>query len=95
MTDNNATTTIATGNSNNNASSSSPYRRRARVLLVGSGRMGQIRAKAVYANPRFELIGVVDSNVDAAEKLAEMYHVSSHGMIQIFSSSISIALFSF
>ena len=49
---------------------------RACVLLVGSGRMGQIRAKAIYANPRFELCGIVDSNVDAAAKLGEMYHVS-------------------
>ena len=50
---------------------------RARVILIGSGRMGQIRAKAVYSNPRFELIGIVDSNVDAAMKLAEMYRVST------------------
>ena len=71
---------------NNNSSSSRPIGRpdwntsnnshRACVLLVGSGRMGQIRAKAIYANPRFELCGIVDSNVDAAAKLGEMYHVS-------------------
>ncbi len=81
--DNNASTTTTTtaGDSGGSCGSSSqikrPYSRRARVLLVGSGRMGQIRAKAIYSNPRFELIGIVDSNVDAAMKLAEMYRVSS------------------
>ena len=46
-----------------------------RVLLIGSGRMGNIRAAAMYSNPRFDLCGVVDSNVDEASKLANTYHV--------------------
>jgi len=46
---------------------------RARVLLVGSGRMGHIRAKALYSNPRFEFCGIVDSNVKAAGTLSEIY----------------------
>lgn len=46
---------------------------RARILLVGSGRMGQIRAQILYANPRFELCGVVDVNLAGAEKLAKQY----------------------
>eukprot|EP00584_Thalassiosira_punctigera_P027589 CAMPEP_0172580250 /NCGR_PEP_ID=MMETSP1067-20121228/139662_1 /TAXON_ID=265564 ORGANISM="Thalassiosira punctigera, Strain Tpunct2005C2" /NCGR_SAMPLE_ID=MMETSP1067 /ASSEMBLY_ACC=CAM_ASM_000444 /LENGTH=365 /DNA_ID=CAMNT_0013372987 /DNA_START=195 /DNA_END=1292 /DNA_ORIENTATION=+ len=45
----------------------------ARVLLVGSGRMGHIRAKAIYSNPRFEFCGVVDSNVEEAAKLGGIY----------------------
>jgi hypothetical protein len=37
--------------------------------------MGQIRASLVYANPRFELCGVVDSTFDSASKLAQTYRV--------------------
>lgn len=47
----------------------------ARVLLVGSGRMGHIRAKAIFSNPRFEFAGIVDDNVDGAKKLADLYRV--------------------
>ena len=43
-----------------------------RVLLMGSGWMGNIRAAAMYSNPRFDLCGVVDSNVDEAAKLANI-----------------------
>jgi hypothetical protein len=39
--------------------------------------MGHIRAKAIYANPRFEFAGVVDQNVDGAKQLAEVYRVRS------------------
>lgn len=46
---------------------------RARVILVGSGRMGQIRASLLYANPRFEITGIVDSDMSAASNLAEVY----------------------
>ncbi|KAL3801218.1 hypothetical protein HJC23_012618 [Cyclotella cryptica] len=52
----------------------------ARVLLVGSGRMGHIRAKAIFSNPRFDFAGIVDDNVDGAKKLADVYrtpHFSS------------------
>ena len=47
----------------------------ARVLLVGRGRMGHIRAKAIFANPRFEFAGVVDEHVDGAKQLADRYQV--------------------
>ena len=48
----------------------------ARVLLIGSGRMGHIRASAIYGNPRYEFCGIVDTNVDgAAAKLGELYRV--------------------
>lgn len=46
---------------------------RARILLIGSGRMGQIRASILYANPRFDFCGVVDVNVDGAKAIAEKY----------------------
>lgn len=48
---------------------------RAKVLVVGSGRMGQIRSSLIYANPRFELCGIVDTNLDAARLLATTYQV--------------------
>lgn len=49
--------------------------RRAKVVVVGSGRMGQIRSSLIYANPRFELCGIVDTNFDAASVLAKTYEV--------------------
>ena len=50
-------------------------KRHAKVLLVGSGRMGDIRASLVYANPRMKLCGIVDVNMTAAAALAETYDV--------------------
>lgn len=50
---------------------------RARVILVGNGRMGQIRAGLLYANPKFELSGIVDTNMEAASVLAETYSTKS------------------
>ncbi len=48
---------------------------RARVIVVGSGRMGQIRTQLIQANPKFQLVGIVDSDLSAAQALAKMYHV--------------------
>ena len=55
---------------------------------MGSGRMGQIRAQILYANPRFELCGVVDVNLAGAEKLAKQYSVS----LSYFHYSVSFKL---
>ncbi len=44
------------------------------VCGVG-GRMGTIRTDLVYANPRFELCGVCDMNLETAERVAETYSV--------------------
>ena len=50
--------------------------RRARVIVYGvGGRMGTIRTDLVYANPRFELCGVCDLKLEAAEKVADTYSV--------------------
>ena len=49
--------------------------KRVRIVLIGSGRMGQIRAIHLNANPRFEFCGVVDVNLEGAKALARMYHV--------------------
>lgn len=47
--------------------------RRARVVLVGSGRMGQIRSNLMYANPKIDMIGVCDVNASGAQSLADKY----------------------
>lgn len=48
---------------------------RAKVVVVGSGRMGQIRSSLIYGNPRFELCGIVDTNFEAASLLAHTFSV--------------------
>jgi predicted dehydrogenase len=48
-------------------------RRKARVLLVGSGRMGRIRAKILHSLGGAELAGIVDADAESAAELAEMY----------------------
>eukprot|EP00978_Attheya_sp_CCMP212_P017067 scaffold45329_cov57-Attheya_sp.AAC.5 len=50
---------------------------RARVLIAGSGRMGQIRASLVYANPRFELCGIIDVNLASAQVLVDRYSTNA------------------
>jgi len=52
-----------------------PKNKRARIVLVGSGRMGQIRASLLYGNPRFDLCGVVDIDTAGASSLASKYSV--------------------
>lgn len=57
--------------------SSTPQRltRRAKVVVVGSGRMGHIRSSLIYANPKFELCGIVDTNFDSAAAMADTFRV--------------------
>ena len=50
----------------------------ARVVLIGAGHMGKIRAKAINANERFVLCGVCDTDVDTAKALANRYKVRDH-----------------
>ena len=52
------------------------FSNKARVILVGNGRMGQIRSRLLYANPRFQVCGIVDTNIQAATELADRYSVS-------------------
>ena len=40
---------------------------------MGAGRMGQIRAKIIYGNPRMKLVMVVDAYEEAGSKLAALY----------------------
>ena len=44
--------------------------------------MGHIRAKAIYSNPRFEFCGIVDSNVEEAAKLGEIYRVRAESIVR-------------
>jgi myo-inositol 2-dehydrogenase / D-chiro-inositol 1-dehydrogenase len=53
------------------------HQRKARVVLVGSGRMGHIRASLLRGNPRLDLVGIVDKDRDAGRALGEMYGVSA------------------
>ena len=53
----------------------SPNDRPARVIVVGSGRMGQIRTSLLRSSPRFELCGIVDTAFQGAENLAKKYRV--------------------
>lgn len=56
---------------------------KARVAVVGSGRMGEIRAKAIYANPKFELAGIVDAySMQKAQALGGPMGVPAYGSLQ-------------
>uniref|UniRef100_A0A7S3PH51 Gfo/Idh/MocA-like oxidoreductase N-terminal domain-containing protein n=1 Tax=Aplanochytrium stocchinoi TaxID=215587 RepID=A0A7S3PH51_9STRA len=46
---------------------------RLRVCVVGAGRMGQLRAKILYGNPRVKLQYVVDVAEDWGRKVAALY----------------------
>lgn len=61
----------------------------ARVLLVGSGRMGNIRAQCIFSNPRFEFAGIVDENPIAAKSLADVYRVSCSILSLFYSNNLS------
>lgn len=56
--------------------------RKARIALVGTGRMGDIRARLMYANPKIDFCGVVDVNQAAAHSLASMYSAKTFSKVQ-------------
>jgi myo-inositol 2-dehydrogenase/D-chiro-inositol 1-dehydrogenase len=60
----------------------------ARVLLVGSGRMGNIRARALYGNPRIQLCGIVDTNIEQTKTLSELYRTPQFASLDEAISSI-------
>jgi hypothetical protein len=56
------------------ATSMATTKERCRVVICGaSGNMGKIRTKLVYGNPRFELCGVCDINIQAAQEISSLY----------------------
>mmetsp|Transcript_104 Transcript_104/g.91 ORF Transcript_104/g.91 Transcript_104/m.91 type:complete len:185 (+) Transcript_104:44-598(+) len=61
-------------------------KKKARVVVVGSGRMGEIRSKLIYANPKMELIGIVssssNSNLKEKQAMAEEYDTNAYSSIQ-------------
>ncbi|MBO9475742.1 inositol 2-dehydrogenase [Shimia sp. R10_1] len=44
-----------------------------RIAILGAGRIGQVHARAVGANPKAQLIAVMDVFEEAAKKLADTY----------------------
>lgn len=62
-------------------SGSSNVSRQARVAVVGSGRMGEIRSKILYANPRIEFVGVVDSHLEGAKSLAQTFGTNAYSSL--------------
>lgn len=55
---------------------------KAKVALIGTGRMGQIRASILHANPKFDLCGIVDVNVDFAQSLADQFGVKAYPSLE-------------
>jgi len=56
-------------------------KQRARIVLVGTGRMGAIRAKILYGNPKIDFLGVCDINLASAKQLADIY--STHAFASL------------
>ncbi len=54
----------------------------ARILVIGSGRMGHIRAKDLYGNPRIQLCGIVDTNMKQGKTISELYRTPLFASIE-------------
>ncbi len=46
-----------------------------KLLVVGSGRMGQLRMKAARIIPNLQLYGVVDDKMDNAKQFGQQYQI--------------------
>jgi len=53
-----------------------------RIILLGAGRMGSIRAKDINQNRNTTLVAIVDPIVDVAKKLAESYAVPTYASLK-------------
>lgn len=53
---------------------SAQERKQTRVVLIGAGRMGQLRAPILYAHPRVSLTHVLDPFESAGRKLSNRYN---------------------
>ncbi|MFC1737839.1 Gfo/Idh/MocA family protein [Planctomycetota bacterium] len=49
-----------------------------RTAIIGAGKMGAIHAKVYDQLPQCELVGVVDKNIEPAQKLAKQYNVEAY-----------------
>lgn len=64
----------------------------AKIVLIGSGRMGRIRARAIFANPRLQLEGIVDPNIEQSKPLSELYRTHHFETLSEAISSSSSSL---
>ncbi|OQS06002.1 oxidoreductase family [Thraustotheca clavata] len=55
---------------------------RALVVVVGAGRMGQIRVQGIMAHPRFKVAYVVDENLKQAQDLADRCDATAVATLQ-------------
>ena len=46
-----------------------------KLLVIGSGRMGQIRMRASRIIPNLQLCGIVDENIKNAQKYGDQYGI--------------------
>ena len=46
-----------------------------KLLIVGTGRMGQIRMRASRIIPNLQLCGIVDENIENAKKFGDQYEI--------------------
>ena len=51
--------------------------------------MGHIRSNLINANPKFKLCGIVDKDLEAAQKLANIYRVSERMASFLLSVSVT------
>lgn len=51
--------------------------RRARVLLIGAGTMGGVHAESYTRMPDVDLIGIVDTDLERGQRLAQQYQVTN------------------
>lgn len=53
---------------------------RIKICVIGAGRMGQIRTRVIYSNPRLELVGIIDcleiQGTSLAQKFNSKYYKS-------------------
>jgi myo-inositol 2-dehydrogenase/D-chiro-inositol 1-dehydrogenase len=69
-------------------SSSVQRSKRARVAVIGSGRMGKIRANLLSAHPRIELVGIVDAfSSQSKESLSKSLFVPFFDSLKDLSSN--------
>eukprot|EP01083_Nonionella_stella_P085001 235390_1 len=55
-----------------------------KLLVVGCGRMGQIRMRASRIIPNLQLYGIVDENLDAAKQFGQQYETRHASSIESF-----------
>jgi myo-inositol 2-dehydrogenase/D-chiro-inositol 1-dehydrogenase len=57
------------------------------IALLGAGRIGQVHARSISANPDCQLVAVADVAADAAQKLAGRYHAKVRSVDDILADT--------